>query len=161
MIISNKNLVEKAQNIKIFLFDLDGVLVLRKDDDSNGLIKCMTEFAEKLSKDGFTAGVITAREDDELTSKLSKIDNCRVVTASFNKVSKVETILKELNLSFENVLYIGDDMLDIPLLQKSGIAIAPSNARREVKRIVDFTIDVTIDESILHSVLKVIARYRL
>lgn len=156
MLISDKNIKEKIKNIKIFLFDLDGVIVLRKDRNQNELIRCVKEFTEKLAEDNYLAGIITARDDDEFTDKLSKIDNCRVVTASFNKVSKVESIIKELNLDFENVLYIGDDMLDIPLLQKSGIAIAPSSARREVKRVVDFTIDITLNGSILHSVLDLV-----
>lgn len=158
MIISDKNIKEKIKNIKIFLFDLDGVIILRRDRDEDELLKCMKEFTLKLAKDNYLAGIITARSDDELTNKLSKIYNCRVVTASFNKVSKVEAIINELNLDFENVLYIGDDMLDIPLLQKAGIAIAPSSARREVKRVVDFTIDITANSSILHSVLDLIER---
>jgi len=156
MLISDKNLKEKIKNIKIFLFDLDGVIVLRKDRNEDELLRCMKEFTEKLAEDNYLAGIITAREDDELTDKLSNIENCRVVTASFNKVSKVENIIEELNLKFEDVLYIGDDMLDIPLLQKAGIAIAPSSARREVKRVVDFTIDVSVNGSILHSVLDLI-----
>ncbi len=160
MIISDKNIKEKIKNIKMFLFDLDGVIVLHKDKNEDELIRCMKEFTEKLEKDNYSAGIITARNDDELTAKLSKISNCRVVTASFNKVSKVEKIIEEFNMSFDNVLYIGDDMLDIPLLQKAGIAIAPSSARREVKRVVDFTIDITVNGSILHSVLNLVERLK-
>jgi len=160
MIISDKNIKEKIKNIKIFLFDLDGVIILHKERNEDELLRCMKEFTEKLAKDNYLAGIITARNDDDLTDKLSKIDNCRVVTASFNKVSKVETIIAELNIGFDNVLYIGDDMLDIPLLQKAGIAIAPSSARREVKRVVDFTIDITVNGSILHSVLELIERLK-
>jgi len=109
-----------------------------------------------LKLDNYFAGVITQRNDDELTKKLVLIDNCIVVTSSFNKVGSVEVILKKLNLEMQNVLYIGDDMLDIPLLQQAGVAIAPSSARREVKRVVDFTIEITVNGSILHSVLKMI-----
>lgn len=160
MLILDKNLKEKIKKIKIFLFDLDGVIVLRKDRNEDELLKCMKEFTEKLAENNYLAGIITARNDDELTDKLSNINNCRVVTASFNKVSKVENIIEELNLDFQNVLYIGDDMLDIPLLQKSGIAIAPSSARREVKRVVDLTIDINVNGSILHSVLDLIERLK-
>ena len=160
MILSEKNINEKIKNIKIFLFDLDGVLILHKDRNEDELIKCMDEFTQKLKLNNYFTGVITARNDDELTNKLSSINNCIVVTASFNKVGNVERLLKELSLEFSNVLYIGDDMLDIPLLQKSGIAIAPSSARREVKRVVDFTIDITVNGSILHSVFELFERIR-
>lgn len=160
MILSDKNLKEKVKDIKIFLFDLDGVLILRKDRNEEELLKCMEEFTHKLKLNNYYAGVITARNDDALTEKLSFIDNCIVVTASFNKVESVEKILKKLDLDFLNVLYIGDDMLDIPLLQKSGIAIAPSSARREVKRIVDFSVDINLNGSILHSVFEMIESLR-
>ena len=64
--------------------------------------------------------------------------------------------IKGMDLKFSNVLYIGDDMLDIPLLQKAGVAIAPSSARREVKRVVDFTVEINVNGSILQSVLEMI-----
>jgi 3-deoxy-D-manno-octulosonate 8-phosphate phosphatase (KDO 8-P phosphatase) len=158
MILSNKNIKDKIKNIKIFLFDLDGVLILRKDRNEEELLGCMREFTQKLKSDNYYAGVITARTDDSLTEKLATIDNCVVVTASFNKVGSVEKIIKKWNLEFSNVLYIGDDMLDIPLLQKAGIAIAPSSARREVKRVVDFTVDITVNGSVLQSVLEMVGR---
>jgi 3-deoxy-D-manno-octulosonate 8-phosphate phosphatase (KDO 8-P phosphatase) len=132
------------------------VLILRKERNEEELLKCVEEFTQKLKLDNYFAGVITQRNDDELTKKLALIDNCIVVTSSFNKVGSVEVILKKLNLEMQNVLYIGDDMLDIPLLQQAGVAIAPSSARREVKRVVDFTIEITVNGSILHSVLKMI-----
>ena len=159
MILSDKNIKDKIKDIKIFLFDLDGVLILRKDRNEEELIKCMDEFTQKLKSDNYYAGVITARNDDALTEKLSTVDNCFVVTASFNKVGSVEKIIKKLNLEFSNVLYIGDDMLDIPLLQRAAIAIAPSSARREVKRVVDFTVEITVNGSILHSVWNMIKRF--
>ena len=158
MIISNKNIKEKIKNIQIFLFDLDGVLILRKDRNEEELLKCMEEFTQKLKLDNYYAGVITARNDDALTNKLGQINNCIVVTSSFNKVGSVEKILQQLNLDFSNVLYIGDDMLDIPLLQRAGIAMAPSSARREVKRVVDFTVDIAVNGSILHSVINLVER---
>lgn len=160
MLISDKNLKDKINKIKIFLFDLDGVIVLRKDINEDELLRCVQEFTEKLANENYLVGIITARDNDEFTEKLANIDNCRVVTASFNKVLIVENIINELNLDFEDVLYIGDEMLDIPLLQKAGIAIAPSTARREVKRVVDFTIDISANGSILHSVLDLIERLK-
>ena len=49
MLISDKNLKEKIKNIKIFLFDLDGVIVLREDRNEDELLRCMKEFTEKYS----------------------------------------------------------------------------------------------------------------
>jgi YrbI family 3-deoxy-D-manno-octulosonate 8-phosphate phosphatase len=160
MIIQDKNIKERISKLKIFLFDLDGVIVLRKDHNESEIINCMTEFTEKLKDAGYYAGVITARNNDNLTEKLTLLDNCRVVTSAFNKVKSANKVLEELELNFDHVLYIGDDMLDIPLLQKAGISVAPSSARREVKRSVDFVIDITNDGSILHTIIKLIERLK-
>lgn len=158
IIILDKDIKQKIANVKIFLFDLDGVLILNKDKNEDVLLNCVKEFTKKLKSKKYYAGIITQRKEDELTKNLTAIDNCIVITSSFNKVGVVEEILKQLNLTFSNVLYIGDDMLDIPLLQKAGIAIAPNSARREVKRIVDFTIDIDINGSILNNVLEMIEK---
>jgi len=158
IIILDKDIKQKIANVKIFLFDLDGVLILNKDKNEDVLLNCVKEFTKKLKSKKYYAGIITQRKEDELTNNLTAIDNCIVITSSFNKVGGVQAILKQLNLTFSNVLYIGDDMLDIPLLQKAGIAIAPNSARREVKRIVDFTIDIDINGSILNNVLEMIEK---
>ncbi len=160
MILSDKNIKEKIADVKLFLFDLDGVLVLNKDKNEDDILICMESFAKKLKLDAYYAGVVTARGNDKLTDRLSKIENCIVITASFNKVQNVKTILEKLDLEFTNVLYIGDDMLDIPLLQKAAIAVAPSSARREVRRVVDFTVDIIGNGSILNSVLEITERLR-
>ena len=160
MILRDKNIKEKIEKLRIFLFDLDGVLILRNDRNEVELIECMKKFTEKLKDDGYYAGIITARNNDNLTAQLNSLDNCIVVTSSFNKVKSVEKVLEELKLNFDKVLYIGDDMLDIPLLQKAGISIAPSSARREVKRVVDFVVDIRVNESILHTIIEMIERLK-
>lgn len=153
MIIQDKNIIDKINKLKIFLFDLDGVIVLRKDKNEQEVVNCMREFSDKLKKEGYFAGIITARDSDNLTDQLSKLDNCSVVTSSFNKVNSAKKVLEELNLSFEEALFIGDDMLDIPLLQMAGISVAPNSARREVKRVVNFTVDISVNGSVLHSII--------
>ena len=159
IIILDKDIKQKIANLKLFLFDLDGVLILNKEKNDDVLLNYVKEFTKKLKSKKYYAGIITQRKEDELTKNLAAIDNCIVITSSFNKVGGVEEILKQLNLTFSNVLYIGDDMLDIPLLHKVGIAIAPNSARREVKRNVDFTIDIDINGSILNYLLEMIEKF--
>ena len=160
IIILDKDIKQKIAKIKIFLFDLDGVLVLRKGKNEDELLNSVKEFTKKLKSKNYYAGIITQRNEDELTKNLTAIDNCIVITSSFNKVDSVAVILKRFKLTFSNVLYIGDDMLDIPLLQKAGIAIAPYNARREVKRNVDFSIDADINKNIMNSVFETIEKIK-
>jgi 3-deoxy-D-manno-octulosonate 8-phosphate phosphatase (KDO 8-P phosphatase) len=59
----------------------------------------------------------------------------------FNKLPEYEKIKKELNMDDSQIAYIGDDLLDIPILKRVGFSIAVANARDEVKAVCN---DVTI-----------------
>jgi len=128
---------EKFRDLRIFLFDLDGVLM----SESITQEKCFDEIknaaGEFKSLDALF-GIVTARQQNEYLTKLASIDNCLIFSSSIDKVSSTEKFLRERNIDYKNVFYIGDDLLDIPLLRKCGVSCAPKNAKREVKRSVSF-----------------------
>lgn len=156
----NNKTASDISEIKLFLFDLDGVIIrenkLSSKDELKSIQKCISDFASKLEEQKFYAGVITGRDKDELTETLDALDNCFVITSSIDKAVKAEEIINELNISFQNVLYVGDGILDIPLLSKVGISIAPKSARREVKRVVDFVLDVKNCEELINDINRMI-----
>ncbi|MEN8194280.1 MAG: HAD hydrolase family protein [Bacteroidota bacterium] len=158
MRLNNLNEIEfyaKLEEIKIFMFDLDGVLLYNTVDNDN-IFQRMTEFASRLKNGCCYAGIITARIGDELTTKLNTIENCFVITSSLNKKKKMEEKLSDIELNFEDMFYIGDDILDIPLLQKAELSGAPSNARREVKRAVDIVLDEEESTDLLGTMIQLI-----
>lgn len=144
---------KKFNEIKIFMFDLDGVL-LKNSEDKVNLCQQMKEFSITLKNDKCFTGIITARDGDEITTRLDEMENCFVISSSLNKEKLMIEKLKDLEMDFKNLFYIGDDILDLPLLQKSGISCAPSNARREVKRAVDIVLDEDESYNILDTVLQ-------
>jgi len=157
---NNKKITAGISDIKLFLFDLNGVLIreneLSSKDKLKSTLNCISDFVNKLKEQNFYAGVITGRDKDELTETLDALDNCFVITSSIDKAVKAEEIIYKLNLSFKNVLYVGDGILDIPLLSKVGISIAPKSARREVKRVVDFVLDVKNCEELISNITQLI-----
>lgn len=144
---------KKLNDIKIFMFDLDGVL-LKNSEDKINLCQQMKEFSHALKNDECFTGIITARDGDEITNRLDEMENCFVISSSLNKEKLMIEKLKGLGMDFNNLFYTGDDILDLPLLQKSGISCAPSNARREVKRAVDIVLDEDESYNILDTVLQ-------
>ncbi len=134
------DLKERLKNIKLVLFDLDGVLLHNDNDHTriDNIALAVRDFAKKVKEYGMTVGIITGRYEDEITSRLSKLKNIRVLTSSIDKVSLAKQLLEEFNLDCKNVFYIGDDLFDIPLLKNCAISAAPPNAKREVRRIVDY-----------------------
>jgi 3-deoxy-D-manno-octulosonate 8-phosphate phosphatase (KDO 8-P phosphatase) len=130
--------LSKIREIKLFLFDLEGVLL----NSSTSLEKCfdsISKVSNDFSQHGLRFGIVTARSEDEFIKKLKSIDNCIVLAGSLAKVDMTDNYLHSHSINYQNVLYMGDDLLDIPLLQKCGLSCAPKSARREVKRAVSFT----------------------
>jgi len=144
---------KKLNEIKIFMFDLDGVL-LKNSEDKEKIYQQMTEFSNALKNDERFTGIITAREGDELTTRLDEMENCFVITSSLSKEKVMKKKLNEFGMDCENLFYVGDDILDLPLLHRAGISCAPSNARREVKRAVDIILDEDESYNILDTVLQ-------
>jgi len=133
------DLLGKIKNVKVFLFDLEGVLL--KDKSLCGL--CFDQLSsvyKEYKEDGLMFGIITARKEDQFIDKLKTLEGCEVIFSSLDKVSAADRFLREHGFGFRDLFYMGDDILDIPLLERCGFSAAPHNARREVKRIVDFIV---------------------
>ncbi len=148
----NINIKEKLNNIKLFVFDLDGVLI-QNENDSELLIESVTENSKEFKKRNLAIAIVTARQKDELVEKLKEIDNCYVVYGSIDKVSSARFLLKKMDIDCENTFYVGDDILDIPLLNLCGLSAAPRTARREVRRVVDFILNGTNAKEIFKEIL--------
>jgi len=141
----------KLKNIKLFLFDLEGVL--NSQDNLNGVIDQLQSVCEELCRDKIRVGILTASDDMQLLDKIKSVSGCLVLASSLDKISYVEKLLIEYDQQFENVFYIGDEILDVPLLSRVGFSAAPGNARREVKRVVDYVCDASDGENILIEIL--------
>lgn len=135
------NLLHKLSEIKLFLFDLEGVLLPK---DSAKTIESEDQFllqlrmaCEEFLRHDVKLGIVTA-SNDSLIDKIKTNSKCILLSDSINKVKMVDEFLKHDTIEYSQVLYIGDDILDIPLLQKCGISGVPKDGRREVKRVVSF-----------------------
>ncbi len=140
----DKSITEKLSQIRLIIFDLEGVLLV-KSEINEQVIDNLSKSVEKAIKN-FTErkidfAIITARQHDELIARLEEIPDCNILDSAIDKVSAAEKIMKSKQLNCNNVFFIGDGILDIPLLKKCGLSAAPKSARREVKRVVDFIIN--------------------
>jgi 3-deoxy-D-manno-octulosonate 8-phosphate phosphatase (KDO 8-P phosphatase) len=142
----------KFENVKLFLFDLEGVLT-HSDYPEEKCIELISNACLEFNKLELIFGIVTARKDDELIKKLKEIKGCNVLAAALDKVSAVDEFLKLNSLDYENVFYIGDDLLDIQLLKKSKVSAAPNSARREVKRVVNFILKSDKCEDLIQEII--------
>lgn len=137
-------LKNKLKKIKIILLDVDGVLC-------NGDITYLDNGTERKSfsvqdgmgitmarMGGLLTGIITGRESEIISRRANELKMDVVSQGNFNKLNPYLDILKKFELSDEEVCYIGDDILDLIILNRVGFSVAVSNAREEVKANCDY-----------------------
>jgi 3-deoxy-D-manno-octulosonate 8-phosphate phosphatase (KDO 8-P phosphatase) len=83
---------------------------------------------------GLRTGVITGRESAATTRRAKEAEMEFVFQGRGEKLPAYEEILRSAKLKDEEVAYIGDDLPDLPILSRVGLAIAVANAVSEVKR---------------------------
>jgi 3-deoxy-D-manno-octulosonate 8-phosphate phosphatase (KDO 8-P phosphatase) len=148
----NDEILLRLSKVKLFLFDLEGVLK-HADSPDEKCVELIGNACREFSSLGLKFGIVTARKDDDFISKLKSNKGCNVLASALDKVTAVNEFLKVNSLDFESVFFIGDDLLDIPLLNKCGVSAAPGNARREVKRVVNFVVKSTKCEDLIQEVI--------
>lgn len=134
-----------AALIKILLTDVDGVLT------DNGVYysengEVMKRFSirdgmgvERLRKlAGVETGIITGETSPSVARRAEKLHIRELHLGIRNKLEKVEEILKRLQLRWEEVAYIGDDVNDLEVMEKAGLAACPSDAMPQVSEIVHY-----------------------
>jgi 3-deoxy-D-manno-octulosonate 8-phosphate phosphatase (KDO 8-P phosphatase) len=140
----NSELVEKAKKIRAFIFDVDGALT---DGgiyiDNNGIESKKFNIKDgwaivKAKELGFVTGIITGKTSHvvEVRARDLKIDFVRQ-GVKYKNEAYLE-FKKEFNLNDEEIAYIGDDLIDLPILTKCGFASAPADAANEVLDIAHF-----------------------
>jgi YrbI family 3-deoxy-D-manno-octulosonate 8-phosphate phosphatase len=133
-------------NIKLCIFDYDGTLTDGNVMiDSNGNINKMYNVQDGkglktlLKEENIKTCIITGYSKNYSVETFAKRLNIDYLYQNIeNKVEIINSLIKELNLSYENVSYMGDDINDIELLKKVKISACPKNAVSRVKQICNF-----------------------
>ncbi|MCP3891166.1 MAG: HAD hydrolase family protein [Desulfobulbaceae bacterium] len=140
-----KRALSRATNIKLLLLDVDGVLT-----DGNLLYSGNSEESKSFNtQDGFglrllreakiDVGVITARKSEVVARRGAELKMTYVYQGAPNKNHAFKEIVKASDLKPFEIAYMGDDWLDLVLLQQVGLAISPANGVKEVKEVAHFT----------------------
>ena len=136
----NDRLIQKLKKIKLIISDVDGVLT-----DGSIYIGSNGEEMKKFSvEDG--AGVALARASGLIIALLSgrfssatgirakelKIED--IYNGMLNKIPAYEELKQKYNLEDSEIAYIGDGLIDLPVMEKSGVPISVRNAYPPVKK---------------------------
>lgn len=138
------DLVKKACKIKLVAFDIDGVMTDGSlTFDENG-VEYKTFNAKdgmgivKLHNKNIITAIITARKNGTVAHRAKVLRIHELHQGSKNKIESLMEIMAKYNLEFDEIAYMGDDLPDICVLEKVGLAGCPNDAVDEVKAISHF-----------------------
>lgn len=138
------NVVLKAKKVKAIFTDVDGVLTdgklyysLEKEHGKAFFVRdgLGIKIAQKLS---IPVYFISAKKSLVLRKRAEELKVSGCYDGCLNKAEIAGIICNELNLTFDDICYIGDDLVDIPLLKKSGFSATVKNGSSDVKEICDY-----------------------
>lgn len=136
-----KSYKEIMPQIKAFIFDVDGVL-------TNGIVTIFPNgelirqmnvkdgYALKLAVDmGYHVGIISGGTNSAVKSRLQGLGIKDIYLGVQNKIEKLQEYVDTYDLQNENILYMGDDIPDFPVMKLIGLPTCPKDAVPEIQEI--------------------------
>jgi 3-deoxy-D-manno-octulosonate 8-phosphate phosphatase (KDO 8-P phosphatase) len=139
----NPELLQRASQIRLLLMDVDGVLTdgtLYYVPGPDGKMVEAKGFNAQdgislqwLHWNGIDTGVISGRISPATVERANQVGMKYIYQGHIEKVPFLEEIMRTSGLKKEQIAYAGDDLTDVVVMKRVGLAFAPANARREVK----------------------------
>lgn len=157
---------EKLKRVRVILLDVDGILTNGRiyigqaprgelfefkafhAFDGQGLI-----FAKDL---GYEVGLVTSRESYIVAQRALELGIPNVFQNVKEKLPCVKKFLAERKYSFDQLLYMGDDLLDLPVLLKAGFSATVPGAPLNIRSEVDYVTDLAGGDGAVREVLEML-----
>jgi len=134
-----QDILERAARIRLVIFDVDGVLtdgsLYLGDDgqeykafnsrDGHGMVM--------LQETGVLIGVITGRTSQVVRIRMESLGVAHLFQGCRNKLPVYEALKGDLGLEDDVIAYVGDDLVDLPIMRRVGLAIAVADAHELVR----------------------------
>ncbi len=136
---TDAEIIERARRVKILILDCDGVMtdgrifMLPNGDETKSFDVKDGHAIVMLQRAGIRVGIISGRKSSVVRARAAELKVAHLHEMAWVKTEPYEQILAEENLTDEEVCYVGDDVVDIPLLRRAGLAVAVADAVEEAK----------------------------
>lgn len=136
--------LSKLKNIKAFVLDIDGVLTdatihVTESGEQLRRFNVRDGYAMQLAvKQGYLICVISGGKSESVILRLKGLGITEVHLGITKKLEVYHKFIHQHQLKPENVIYMGDDIPDMPVMNVAGVSACPSDAVEEVKAISDY-----------------------
>ena len=140
MTIAASDALERARRVRLMAFDVDGVLTdgrlwygpageaVKAFHVQDGLAIKM------LAAAGVATAILTSRRSEAVAIRAAELDIAHVIQGAEDKYAAFRALLERLGIDAEHAGYMGDDLPDLPVLRRCGLACAPKEAVEPVRR---------------------------
>ena len=141
---NNPAILEKARKLKLLILDVDGVLTdgrLFFDNDGNEYKSFHARDGhgiKLLRQTGVEIAVISGRKSASVALRMKSLGIEHVYQGHENKIAAFNELIDKLGIMPEQAAHVGDDLLDLPIMIRVGLAIAVNDANFAVKQHADW-----------------------
>ncbi|CAL2074839.1 HAD-IIIA family hydrolase [Tenacibaculum sp. 190524A02b] len=159
-----KSYKEILPQIDTFIFDVDGVL-------TNGMVTVMPDgqmirhmnikdgYALKAAvKAGYRVCIISGGRNEGVRTRLANLGIQDIYLGAHNKIEQYEELVNKYSLNPENIIYVGDDIPDYPVMEKVGMPCCPNDAAREIQIISKYISDKKGGEGCARDIIEQVMR---
>jgi len=135
----------KAAKIRLLLLDVDGVLtdgaiiIDDRGEESKQFHVRDGQGISLLMRSGVAVGFVTGRRSNVVRHRATDLGVALVCQGVADKLACYEQIKREHNLKDNQIAYVGDDVIDVPVLRRVGLAVSVADGWSELSSIVDYT----------------------
>lgn len=154
-------MVNKIKNIGLMAYDFDGIMtnnkvILREDGLESVVVSRADGLAIGIIKKMGIPQIILSTETNKVVDTRAKKLGIPVLNGIDNKKETLITYCAELDISLDDVVYIGNDINDIEVMKIVGYPVCPSDAYEEIRAISKIVLDVAGGEGVIRAMLKYI-----
>lgn len=139
-----REIERRAARIRLLLMDCDGVLtdgritLIGDNDEEKSFHTRDGHGIVLLHLAGLRSGIISGRTSTLVERRARELGMAYVKQGTWDKIKEFDEVLREAGVEDDEVAFIGDDVTDIPLMQRSELSVAVADASEETRRAAHF-----------------------
>ena len=159
----SQNFKELLNNVKAFVFDVDGVfshnVLVHPSGELLRTMNIKDGFAVQYAiKKGYPMAIITGGNSDAVRKRFESLGITDIYLKSQNKIEDFNDFLVRNQLKPSEILYMGDDLPDYEIMKKVGVPTCPADAVEEIKAISIYISHKTGGEGCVRDVVEQVLR---
>lgn len=138
--LANIDLVQRARNVRLLVLDVDGVLTdgklyfLADGSEAKAFSTLDGQGIKMLMNSGVQAAIITGRSSSVVERRAANLGIEHVIQGREDKRIALDELLSQLQLSYQQVAYLGDDLPDLAPIRCVALGVAVANANAFVRQ---------------------------